>query len=73
VRGRCTPDRIDINGECEFVHDTIAVGAVLTSVGAAAIVTGIALAIVGRRKSKSKSKSDGSHRRAAVTLRGVRF
>jgi hypothetical protein len=66
VRSRCTGASVDANGQCEFLHDTIVVGAVLTSVGVAAIVTGIALVVVGRR-------SRSSPRRAAVTFGGVRF
>jgi hypothetical protein len=66
VRGRCSGDSIDVNGQCEFLHDTLVVGAVLTSVGAAAIVTGIALAVIGRPGRTSK-------RRAAVTIGGIKF
>ena len=67
VKGRCSGDSIDVNGECEFLHDTLTVGAVLTSVGVAAVVTGIALAVVGRKRGAS------SRNRAAVTVGGVRF
>ena len=45
----CNPDA---EGDCERLHDTLAVGAGLTAVGAAAAVTGAALLTVGliRRK-----------------------
>jgi hypothetical protein len=67
VQSRCSGDSVDINGKCEYLHDTVVVGAVLTSAGAAAIVTGVALAIVGRRGRK------GSRARAAATIGGIRF
>jgi hypothetical protein len=66
IRSRCSGESMDINGACEYLHNTLAVGAVLTSVGAAAIITGIALAVVGRPGRKSKA-------RAEVTFGGFKF
>jgi hypothetical protein len=66
IQSRCSGDSIDVNGTCEYLHDTMVVGAVLTSVGVAAIVTGVALVITGRPGRKSQA-------RAAATIGGINF
>jgi hypothetical protein len=48
----CSGEHIDINGTCEFRYDTVAGGATLTAIGAAAAITGTALLIVAHKRGK---------------------
>lgn len=57
VQRRCTGDSVDVNGTCEWLHDTIAGGAIAVSVGAAALGVGIGLAIAGRKQRKGRRAS----------------
>lgn len=57
VQRRCTGDSVDVNGTCEWLHDTIAGGAIAVSVGAAALGVGIGLAVAGRKQRKSRQPS----------------
>jgi len=57
VQRRCTGDSVDVNGTCEWLHDTIAGGAIAVSIGAAALGVGIGLAIAGRKQRKGRRAS----------------
>ena len=52
-RARCTGSGRDINGECEFLYDTLPGGAASLAVGGAALVTGITLAVIGHKRQRS--------------------
>lgn len=49
-RTRCTGSARDVNGECEFLYDTLAGGAASVAIGGAALATGVILAVLGRRR-----------------------
>ena len=50
--------KADVEGNCSHLYDTLAPGAVLTSVGAVAVGTGVAMLVVGlARKKKNVSAS----------------
>jgi len=51
-RRRCSGDDVDYAGRCRYAYDTATAGIVLTSVGIAAIVTGIALLATSRRRTR---------------------
>lgn len=52
-RARCTGAGRDINGECEFLYDTLPGGAASLAIGGAALVTGITLAVIGHRRGRT--------------------
>lgn len=49
VPSRCTGDNVNARGVCKYRYDTLLGGASLVGVGAAALLTGVALAIAFRR------------------------
>lgn len=49
-RARCSGAGRDVNGECEFLYDTLPGGAASLAIGGAALVTGITLAVIGHRR-----------------------
>lgn len=56
-RAGCTGSGRDVNGECEFLYDTLPGGAAAVAVGGVALVTGIALAVVGKKRARASNVS----------------
>ena len=52
-RPRCNGANVDADGDCKYLYDTRIPGIVVTSVGVAAIATGIALLVVSSKKKKN--------------------
>jgi hypothetical protein len=65
----------DVEGNCEFLYDTVAGGAVLTVAGVALVGTGVGLFIVQARQDRRAPQDDAQARRRpprrAATLRVV--
>ncbi len=51
---KCSGDDVDFAGTCRYQYDTATAGIVLTSIGVAAIVTGIALLAASRRSARRR-------------------
>jgi hypothetical protein len=51
---RCSGDDVDFAGTCRYVYDTSTAGIVLTSIGVAAAITGIALLAHSRRVARRR-------------------
>lgn len=66
MSGRCTPDVIDADGDCKFLHDTQVGGAVSTTLGAVLLVGGVTAIVVARPR-----RGETSERRASVQPRGL--
>ncbi len=56
-RDRCSGDNVDAEGDCRFRLDTRTGGAVAVSVGVAALITGVALLVVGSRRARSDRRT----------------
>lgn len=56
-KGSCDEGNIDYEGNCRYVYDTMAGGAVLTSLGVATALTSVSMAIVyyGRKRGREKT------------------
>jgi hypothetical protein len=65
----CNPD---LDGRCQYLHETLAGGAAITAIGAALVVTGVTLAIVWRDE-YGRSRSQNARVRAAPGSLAVRF
>jgi hypothetical protein len=51
VRDRCDdPANLDVNGTCRYRYDALGPAVGLTVVGAAAVITGVTLILLGRNK-----------------------
>lgn len=70
-RARCSGAGRDINGECEFLYDTLPGGAAALAIGGAALVTGITLAVIGHRRGRT-SRAHARVRRGSVGME-IRF
>ena len=66
MSSRCTPDVIDAEGDCKFLHDTQVGGAVSTTLGAVLLVGGVTAIVVARPR-----RGEASKRRARVEPRGL--
>jgi len=53
-RGRCEGDDVDYAGRCRYRYDTSTAGIVLTSIGIAAVIGGIALLAASRRSARRR-------------------
>lgn len=51
---QCSGDDVDFAGRCRYAYDTKTAGIVLTSIGIAAVITGIALLAVSRRGARRR-------------------
>jgi hypothetical protein len=65
----CNPD---VDGRCQYLHETMAGGIAATAVGAALLVTGVTLAIVWR-DSYARGSGSNARLRAAPGSLAVRF
>jgi hypothetical protein len=70
IKRKCVGDSVDINGECEFLHDTLIGGAVALGVGGAALVTGVVLTVLAR-KGQGRSNREQARVRVVPTAQGV--
>lgn len=52
IRRDCSGMNVDAFGTCKWRHDTLAGGATLAAIGVAALVTGVALLVVDRRRNQ---------------------
>lgn len=58
VRGRCDdPANLDVNGTCRYRYDALGPAVGLTVVGAAAVLTGVTLVVLGRGRSVPATQS----------------
>jgi hypothetical protein len=62
IQRKCVGNDVDVNGECRFLHDTKLVGAVVLAAGGAALVTGVVLAVVGRKGARKRGPSEQAQR-----------
>lgn len=67
---RCSGDDVDVNGTCRFSYDTLTGGAVLTAVGVAAIGSGIAMLVVGKRRGARSRTVSATFGPRGMTLHG---
>jgi hypothetical protein len=63
IERKCVGNDVDINGECRYLHDTKLVGAVVLAAGGAALVTGVVLAVVGRKGARKRGAEEQQARR----------
>lgn len=66
MSGRCSPDVVDADGDCKFLHDTQVGGAVSTTLGAVLLVGGVTAIVLARPR-----RGEASDRRARVEPRGL--
>lgn len=58
IRSRCSdPAQRDLDGDCRWVHHTLAGGVVMTLVGTGLAATGIALLVLDRRKQRHELRA----------------
>jgi hypothetical protein len=62
IQRTCNGDDVDVNGECRFLHDTKLAGTVALAVGGAVLVTGVVLAVLGRKAARQRGPKEQARR-----------